>query len=263
MKYAVVTGAAGGMGKAAVKKLVENGFCVFALDKKRAEELGGVVPIETDVTDEKSVLIAAETVRKTTDKLDAVLHFAGIYMLDSFVEMSGDEIDRIFNVNFFGAITVNRVFFPFLKSGSKIVITTSELASLDPLPFTGVYAVTKAALDKYAFSLRMELQLEGVSVSVIRAGAVKTDMLGASTAALERFCEKTRVYDYNAKRFRKIVDSVETKSVPPEIIAEKALKIVGAKNPKFAYSVNRNFLLKMLNALPSRLQFFIIRKVLK
>ena len=123
--------------------------------------------------------------------------------------------------------------------------------------------MTKAALDKYAFSLRMELQLEGISVSVIRAGAVKTDMLGASAAALEGFCEKTRVYDYNAKRFRKIVDSVETKSVPPEKIAEKAFKILCAKNPKFAYSVNRNFLLRLLDALPSRLQFFIIRKVLK
>lgn len=136
MKYAVVTGAAGGMGKAAVKKLAAEGFRVFALDKKKPEEAEGVIPIETDVTDEKSVLFAAETVRKTTDKIDAVLHFAGIYMLDSFVEMNADEINRIFNVNFFGAVTVNRVFFPFLKSGSKIVVTTSELAPLDPLPFS-------------------------------------------------------------------------------------------------------------------------------
>ena len=48
---------------------------------------------------------------------------------------------------------------PLLKKGSKIIITTSELAPLDPVPFTGSYAVTKGALDKYAYSLRMELQL--------------------------------------------------------------------------------------------------------
>ena len=61
-----------------------------------------------------------------------------------------------------------------LKNGSKILITTSELAPLDPLPFTGIYAVTKGALDKYAYSLRMELQLLGMRVSVLRAGAVDT-----------------------------------------------------------------------------------------
>ena len=143
------------------------------------------------------------------------------------------------------------------------MITTSELAPLDPLPFTGVYAVTKSALDRYAYSLRMELQLLNISVSVIRAGAVKTDMLGASTDALEKFCDKTRVYNYNAKRFRKIVDGVETKCVPPEKIAAKAMKILNSKKPKFAYAVNRNFLLKILNALPSKLQFYAIRKVLK
>lgn len=263
MKYALVTGAAGGMGKATVKKLVENGYTVFALDKKRVESRDNVIPIEVDVTDENSVLSAAETVRKTTDKLDAILHFAGIYMLDSFVEMGKSELDLIFNVNFFGAVTVNRVFFPFLESGSKVVITTSELAPLDPLPFTGVYAVTKSALDRYAYSLRMELQLLNISVSVIRAGAVKTDMLGASTDALEKFCNKTRVYNYNAKRFRKIVDGVETECVPPEKIAAKAMKILNLKKPKFAYSVNCSFLLKILNALPSKLQFYAIRKVLK
>ena len=137
------------------------------------------------------------------------------------------------------------------------------MAPLDPLPFTGVYAVSKAALDKYAYSLRMEMQLLGVSVSVLRAGAVKTNMLGASTSALERFCDKTELYKCNAARFRKIVDGVEAKSVPPEKIAAKTLKILAKKRPSFAYSINRNALLLMLNALPKGWQTSIIRKILK
>ena len=74
---------------------------------------------------------------------------------------------------------------------------------LDPLPFTGIYAVTKAALDKYAYSLRMELQLLGIGVSVLRAGAVDTGMLGASTDALDRFYDSTRLYTCNAERFKR------------------------------------------------------------
>jgi hypothetical protein len=86
----------------------------------------------------------------------------------------------------------------------------------------------------------MELQLLGVSVSVIRAGAVSTGMLGVSTKALDAFCEKTTHYSCNADRFRKIVNGVESKSVPPEKIANVAVKIAHKKKPKFAYKVNRN-----------------------
>ena len=177
--------------------------------------------------------------------------------------MSAERFERIFRINLFGAFCVNRTFLPFLSSGSRIIMTTSELAPLDPLPFTGIYAISKSALDKYAYSLRMELQLLGISVSVLRAGAVKTDMLGASTAALDRFCSETALYSCNAARFRKIVDGVEAKCVPPEKIADKMLRITEKKHPAFAYTINRNPLLLILDSLPQRLQFFIIRKILK
>ena len=184
-------------------------------------------------------------------------------MLDSLVEMDRESFQKIFEVNLFGAFLVNKAFLPLFKKGSRIVITTSELAPLDPLPFTGVYAVTKAALDKYAYSLRMESQLLGVSVSVLRAGAVDTGMIGASTNALENFVEKTKLYKCNADRFRKIVNSIEAKSVKPEKIAKKALKIISKSKPKFVYNINRNKLLLLLNGLPKSMQFSVIKRILK
>jgi NAD(P)-dependent dehydrogenase (short-subunit alcohol dehydrogenase family) len=184
-------------------------------------------------------------------------------MLDSLFEMPTESFERICRVNLFGAFLVNKAFLPMLKKGSRILITTSELAPLDPLPFTGVYAVTKAALDKYAYSLRMEAQLLGISVSVLRAGAVATDMLGASTSALDKFCESTALYSCNAARFKKIVESVEARNIAPEKLAAKVLAIIGKKNPGFAYSINRNPLLLMLNALPKRTQLWVIKQVLK
>ena len=158
---------------------------------------------------------------------------------------------------------MNRTFLPLLKNNSRIVITTSELAPLDPLPFTGIYAVTKGALEKYAYSLRMELQLKNIKVSVLRAGAVNTGMLGASTDALDRFCEKTELYTCNADRFKRIVDRVEARHVESSKIAGKMLRILRNRNPRFAYSINRNPLLFMLNVLPKRTQLWIIKQVLK
>ena len=263
MKDVWVTGAYGGMGRATVMALRERGFRVFALDKTVDEAEDGIVPVEADVTSEESVASALEAVRGKTDSLCAIIHFAGIYMLDSLVEMEAEQLRRIFNVNLYGVFLVNKAFLPLLSRGSRILITTSELAPLDPLPFTGIYAVTKGALDKYAYSLRMEAQLLGVDVCVLRAGAVDTGMLGDSTDALEKFCQKTALYCCNAERFKRIVEGVEARRIPPEKIAKKALAILKKRNPAFAYSINRNPLLLLLNALPKRLQLWAIRLVLR
>ena len=263
MKSILVTGAYGGMGSAACKLLCDMGYTVFALDKRITETEKGIIPIQADITSEDSIKEVFVRVAEVTDSLDAILHFAGMYMLDSLVEMSDENFRTIFDVNLRGAFLINKTFLPMLKEGSRILIVTSELAPLDPLPFTGIYAVTKAALDKYAYSLRMELQLLGVTVSVLRAGAVKTQMLGVSTDALDRFCAGTKLYSCNAERFKRIVGSVEARNIPPEKIAQKAVRILIKKNPRFAYSINRNSLLLLLNVLPKRLQLFAIKMILR
>lgn len=263
MKYILVTGASGGMGRVTAELLSQNGYTVFALDRKSASELPGIISIEADVTDEDSVQKAFDKISHVTDELFAIIHFAGIYKLDSLVEMSTPEFERIFKINFEGAFLVNKTFLPLLKFDSRIIITTSELAPLDPLPFTGIYAVTKSALDKYAYSLKMELQLLGIKVSVLRAGAVDTGMIGTSMNELEKFVTNTKLYKCNADRFKRIVEGVESRNIKPKKIAEKVNTILKKRNPAFAYSINPNPLLLLLNILPKRLQLFAIRQILK
>lgn len=263
MKYVLVTGAWGGMGSSTVEMLADKGFCVIALDRISAEPRENVIPIRADLTDESSVKAAFQQVKAITGQLHAIVHFAGMYLLDSLAEIKTEDFRRAFEVNLVAAFLVNKTFLPLLTKGSRILITTSELAPLDPLPFTGLYAVTKSALDKYAYSLAMELQLLGIRVSVLRAGAVATNMLGVSTDALDRFCRETKLYSCNAARFKRIVDGVEAGNIPPRKIAAKVCRILGKKCPAFAYSINRNPLLLLLNILPKRLQLFAIRLVLK
>ena len=263
MKTVLITGAYGGMGREMAKLLKNNGYRVFALDYKVGDPEENIIPIQAAVTKEESVISALEKVRQHTESLDVIVHFAGVYILDSLVEMSDDSFRKIFDVNLRGAFLVNKTFLPLMKSGSRIIMTTSELAPLDPLPFTGIYAISKSALDKYAFSLRMELQLLNIKVSVVRAGAVSTQMLGVSTAHLDRFCEETKLYSCNAKRFKSIVNKVEARCIPPSRVAEKCARIIKKRHPKFAYKINRNPLLLLLNVLPQRLQFRIIKMILK
>lgn len=262
-KFVLVIGAFGGMGEKVVSQLLNGGYSVIALDKSVKEGADNVYPIQVDITDEQSVISAFEQVEKITKSLYAIVHFAGIYMLNSLVEISSTDFERIVKCNFFGAFLINKTFLPLLSNGSKILITTSELAPLDPLPFTGLYGITKSALDKYAYSLRMELQLLGISVSVLRAGAVDTGMIDVSTTALDRFCKETKLYTCNAKRFKSIVDKVEARKITPKKIAKKVEKILNKKRIKFAYKINRNPLLILLNFMPQRFQFWVVKKILK
>lgn len=263
MKNVLITGATGGIGSATCSYFVNKGYNVFALDRVINNPIDKVTYIECDITNEESIQNAFETIKFKVDHLDNILHIAGVYMADSLVEMSEERFKKIFEINVFGVYRINKTFLPLLSKGSRILIVTSELAGLDPLPFTGIYAVSKASLDRYAYSLRMELQLLGIDVTTLRAGAVETPLLGNSTNELEKFMNNTKLYKCNAKNFNNIVNGVESKSVKPGKIAEKIYKIVNKKRTRFAYKINNNFLLKLLNFLPQKLQFFAIRKILK
>jgi hypothetical protein len=131
MKYVVVTGAFGGMGKSVCEHLAKDGYTVFALDKRVKEAEENVVPIEADVTDVQSLKNALKTVETVTDELFAVLHFAGVYMLDSLVEMDEEEFDRIFKINLYGVFYINKNLVSPIgnnKSESELRKSVSETA---------------------------------------------------------------------------------------------------------------------------------------
>ena len=259
----LITGAGGGMGAALCRQLTDAGHRVWGLDRARPDGIPeGEIFLTADVTDTASLQEAFEQVRREAGALDGIVHAAGVYDLDSLVEMPETAYVHDFDVNVFGAFRVNRLFLPLLAENGRIVMITSELAPLRALPFTGVYAVTKTALDRYAEALRMELQLLGRHVIVVRPGAVRTAMLQTSVARLDRFCEETRLYRCNAERFRRIVDRVEAKNVPPETVADVVSQALRAPRPKLVYNVNRNPLLVLFQILPARLQLLLIRRVL-
>lgn len=257
----LVTGANGGMGRTICRTLLGQGHEVIGLDIRVPEECGGIKYLRADVADEASVAAALASAGEG-GKIDRVIHAAGVYSLGSLVETGEEEILRVFNVNLFGVYRVDRCAIPYLAQNARVIIVSSELAPLDPLPFTGIYAITKSALEKYAYSLRMELQLLGCGVVVVRPGAVKTGMLPDSAKALEKFCGDTKLYAVNAKRFRAIVEKVEARSVSPDRVAKKVARAASAKRPRLVYKLNRSPLLLAFNALPRRAQLFLIRKVL-
>lgn len=262
MKAVLITGASGGIGFATTKHLISQGYEVYGFDIKEPEQLQHFHYYQVNIRDSKSIELAYSQIKQDGVKFDAIIHLAGIYDLNSLIEMSEEDFIRSYDINLFGVYRINKCFVPLLDKKGKVVITTSELATVDPLPFTGIYGITKAALDKYAYSLRMELQLLGHQVVVVRPGAIDTGLLNISLAKLQDFKQNTVIFKEHATKFDEIVNSVESKKIPPEKLAKLIGKILSKKKNKFVYKINRNFLLKVLNCLPDRFQTWVIKKIL-
>lgn len=263
MKKVLIVGVNGGMGLATAKLFQQKGYEIWGLDYIAQSKEAFIHYVQTDITNLDSIIRAYEQIETIVDKFDAIIHMAGVYMMDSLLEISDERMMKAFDTNCFGIYRINKVFLPLLRKGSHIIITSSELAPLDPLPFNGLYSITKSTIEKYAFSLRMETSLLGIKVSVIRPGAVQTSLLNTSLLELDSFCNDTQLYGESSKRFQKIVSSVESKHVSPEKVAQKAFRAVVSKHPRYIYNLNRNIGLRLLNFLPDRIQVLLIHHLLK
>ena len=262
-KAILLTGVSGGIGLEVAKRFINEGYIVFGLDiKAPKEDIKGLTFIQTDLTKEKEVISACEKVKEQNIKLKNIICTAGIYDLNSLVEISEEEFIRIFDVNVFSTYRVNKIFLPLLEEGGKIIMISSELGPLDPLPFNGVYSISKSLVEKYAYSLRMELQLLGYQVVLIRPGAIDTGMIDISLDRLNRFVDSTEYYKENSRKFKDIVDSVENRKIHPSKIANLIYKVSEKKKPRYVYTINRNKSLILLNCLPQRTQNWIIKKIL-
>ena len=265
MRYALITGGASGMGRATAKLLAQNGYMVFSCDVNEcAEEMENIVQIKTDVTSIASIEDAYKKVLKYTDKLDVVINFAGIILMNSLIEISEEDFVKIFNINLFGVYRINKVFFPLIqKANGKIIITTSEVAENKVLPFNAIYAISKKALDAYAQGLAMELGLLNIPVITLRPGAVATPIIDSSTAQMNKLNTNTVLYKNTVDKFKHIVDKEQGSGINPEEIAKTVLKIINRKKPKRVYKKNISFKLKLLNTLPETTQLKLLKFILK
>ena len=263
MKNILVVGCNGGMGKAICTNLVQKQFAVVGIEIHESPAVDNITYFRGDVRDFDGLQNIFEQLKQSQTTLHAVVCTSGIYRMNSLLEISESDYQTIFDINFLGVYRVNKIFAPLMGKGSRFVITSSELAPLNPLPFTGLYGITKAALEKYAFSLRMEVSLLGMHVSIIRPGAVKTQLLDDTMANINAFCDNTQLYKENSRKFLGIVNAVESKHVKPERVAKLVARAVCSKRPKYVYNLNRNLGLRLLSCLPHRMQVGIITGLLK
>ena len=259
----LITGASGGIGRAVTEYLAEKGVTVYALDVKECQFKDNVTFLKVDLTDDTSIESVKTFFEKSSVKLDAIINVAGIFVIDSFIEIDNNTLKKIFDVNLFAIIRLNKLLHPYLNKDGRIIVTTSEVAPLDPMPFNGIYNTTKTALDCYAQALRQELNLIGQKVITIRPGAFNTNLSRGSLTLTKELSEKTVLYKNQSGKFYNLVKRFMGKPSNPQKIAPLYYKALTSKRPKLIYKKHTNPLLKLLNILPKRLQCAIVKGLLK
>src|SRR6058998_116150 len=164
-RVALVTGASSGIGEAAARALAAAGFTVYGTSRKAVagEELGGVVFLPLDVTDDDSVAGAVREVLDRSGRVDVLVNNAGIGIAGAAEESSIEQARALFDTNLFGSIRMTRAVLPQMREqGSGRVINVSSVLGLVPAPFASLYAATKHAMEGYSESLDHEVREYGV-----------------------------------------------------------------------------------------------------
>jgi len=178
---ALVTGSGRGIGREIARELASRGCRVFAgVRGARAPE--ATEPLALDVTDEASVLAAAEAIRARAGRLDILVNNAGV-LLDraaDVVALDLGTLRRTLEVNALGPLRMAQACWPLLRPGARIVNVSSQGGQLSsPSTWAPAYCISKTTLNAVTRQLALAGAPRGVAVNSMCPGWVRTDMGGA------------------------------------------------------------------------------------
>jgi NAD(P)-dependent dehydrogenase (short-subunit alcohol dehydrogenase family) len=241
-KTALVTGASSGIGEATVRRLLVDGYRVYAaarrMDRMAPLALAGATPIAMDLTDDASIVDAVGRIERETGRLDVLVNNAGYGAYGALEDVPLDEGRRQFEVNLFGLARLCQLVLPMMRrqQSGKIVNVTS-IGGKGGVPFGSWYHATKFALEGLSDCMRMELAPLGIDVIVIEPGAIRTEWGGIAHDSLVRASGDT-AYGPWARRHARMLGSVTQSRLPspPEVVAETIVKAVAAGRPRTRYA---------------------------
>ena len=175
----LITGANRGIGLEYCRQLTARGDRAIAVCRSSSPELDQLgIQVETgvDITSEDSVQALATRLEGTP--IDVLINNAAIVERISLDNLDFDSIRRQFEVNAIGTLRFTAALLPNLKEGSKIIIMTSRMGSIDDNTSGGSYGyrMSKVAVSMAGKSLAIDLKPRGISVAILHPGLVQTRM---------------------------------------------------------------------------------------
>lgn len=243
-RVAVLTGAGGGIGRALAREFAKAGahLALADVDERSLDETAREIEalgrrtckVVTDVRDLQSIERLLERTLSELGACHLAFNNAGVFHAASLLDAPATEWERVVNTNLWGVIHGCRVFGAhFVKQGEGHIVNTASAAGLFPVPGMSSYSTTKFAIVALSEQLRWELAPDGVGVTVLCPGVVKTDIAKRAGVGLEH------------------VDMDQaTKNAPlPEGLARKVVRAVRKNRPMVRYGPDAYFF-SILRLLP-------------
>lgn len=199
------------------------------------EEQDGFRTLQLDVTSESSIQKALAYVQEHEGKLDVLINNAGLGMAGPIENTTTEEAKNIFNTNVFGVLNMCRLAVPMLRqSQSPYLINVTSIAGKLALPFRGIYAASKHAVEGMTESLSMELHPFGIRVCIIEPGDFNTDI--NQRRIIASHVDKSLyngAFDQTLAQINKEVSQAPA----PHAIAKTVERILKTSSPRLRYVV--------------------------
>lgn len=210
----LVTGAAGGIGKACVRRFLENDDVVIATDT--SDEALGTLAKDlasdrlhvqaADITEETDGLRLAELARATTGRVDVLVNVAGFFPVQPFLEMSAADWRHIIDINLTGTALICKAMLPLMMGrGWGRIVNIGSASVNEGVPGQAHYVSAKAGVIGLTRTLAREFGHEGITVNLIAPGVTIT---AAAAKALPQEIQDAQIAKRAIKREEKANDLV-------------------------------------------------------
>ena len=263
-KCVLLTGANGGIGKEILISLLENNYEVISLDinDSNIKDMNTTF-IKCDVSKKEDINNAFNLIKEKTDNLFAIINTVGIFKMESIIEGNEEHFKKMFDVNFFGVYLLNKIMFPLLNKGSRIINLTSEVARYSIQPFEAYYNLSKMTLDKYTDVLRRECNYLGIQVIKVQSGSMNTTLLKTASNEFDEMVNNSTHFEKPLRKLKYMMDRELRKTNNPKIISKLIIKILKKKHPRIRYRKKNSFALWFIGHLPEKWQDNIYKSFIK
>ena len=183
----LVTGANRGIGLEYCRQLKERGDHVIAVCRSASDELENLgISVETGVDMTSDEEVANLVKRLDGQSIDVLINNAAIVERFSLERLDTNSIRRQFEVNALAPLRLTQALLTNLKQGSKIIMMTSRMGSIEDNTSGGSYGyrMSKVALSMAGKSLSVDLKSQGIAVGILHPGLVKTRMTGFTDSGI-------------------------------------------------------------------------------
>ena len=253
-KVVLITGGSSGIGKCVGEYLSAKGFVVYGTSRNPKQIDNHLFKlVALDVNSTESIKNAIDEVVLAEGQLDILINNAGMGITGPIEETPTNEMRKVFDTNFFGAIDVMKAVLPQMRAqNSGLIINVTSIAGYMGLPFRGIYSATKGALELVTEAVRMEVKSFGIQVTNVAPGDFATNIASGRyhTPVFETSAYK-KVYQENLDLMNNHVSG----GADPIQMATAIYKIIQTPKPKVHYKVGdfmQKFSIILKRILPSK-----------